>query len=98
MVPLTRAGALAILDLADRTNELVTTRRARLALQRTATRTDSTSHALRCPDPATIGPKRRSPIAHWRHYTRGPIFENPARERIHVPGVGLCVRVRVDPH
>ena len=97
-VPLTRAGALAILDLVDRADELVTTRRARVALQRSATRTESTSRAMRDPDPAAIGPKRRSPIAHWRHHTRGPIFENPAREKVHVPGVGLCVRVRVDPH
>ena len=96
-VPLTRAGALSILDLVDRTDELVTTRRAQLALQRSATRTES-PHAIRDPDPAAIGPTRRSPIAHWRHYTHGPVFENPAREKVHVPGVGLCVRVRVDPH
>lgn len=97
IVPLTRAGALAILDLVDRTDKLVTTPRAQLALQRSATRTESKSHAMRGPVPPAIGSKRRSPIAHWRHYTRGPIFENPAREKIHVPGVGLCVRVRVDP-
>jgi hypothetical protein len=96
-VPLTRAGSLAILDLIDHTNELVATRRARLALQRSATRTSSTPRANREPDPTAIGPTRRSPIAHWRHYTRGPIFENPARERMHVPGIGLCVRVRVNP-
>jgi hypothetical protein len=96
-VPLTRAGALAVLDLADRTHELVTTRRAQSALQRSATGTDSTPHATRNPDPVELGPKRRSPIAHWRHYTSGPIFNNPARERVHVPGIGLCVRIRVDP-
>ena len=96
-IPLTRAGALAILDLVDHTNELVATRRARLALQRSATLTASKPGANREPDPTALGPTRRPPIAHWRHYTRGPIFENPARERVHVPGIGLCVRVRVDP-
>jgi hypothetical protein len=96
-VPLTRAGALAVLDLADGTHALVMTRRARSALQRSATRTDSTPHATHNTDPAEISPKRRSPIAHWRHYTRGPIFENPARERTHIHGIGLCVRIRVDP-
>lgn len=26
--------------------------------------------------------------AHWRHYTTGAVFANPARERINVPGTG----------
>ena len=95
-IPLTRAGALAVLDLADGTHELVTTRRARSALQRSAARTDSTQHATHSPNPAELGPKRRSPIPHWRHYTSGPIFNNPAHERAYVPGIGLCVRIRVD--
>ncbi len=42
-VPLTRAGALAILDLADHTDQLVTTQRARRALQRSAARRAPTS-------------------------------------------------------
>lgn len=95
-IPLTRAGALAILDLADRANELVTTRRARIALQRSATHTASALRAMRDPDPTAIGSKRRSPIAHWRHHTHGPIFENPGREKVDLPGIGLCVRIRVD--
>lgn len=95
-VPLTRAGALAVLDLADHTDELVLTRRARLALQRSASHTDVMSHVRRDRPPTAAGPTRRSPIAHGRHYTRGPIFENPARERVDVAGIGLCVRIRVD--
>ena len=97
-IPLTRAGALAILDLADRTDELITTQRARRALLRAATRTPAASPAVRDPDAGMApGPKRRSPIAHWRHYTAGPVFNNPARDRVHVPGIGVCVRIRVDP-
>ena len=96
-IPLTRAGALAILDLVDHTHGLGATRRARLALQRSAALTAAAPRAMRDPEPTATGPTRRSPIAHWRHYTRGPIFENPARERVHVPGIGLCVRVRVAP-
>jgi hypothetical protein len=68
-IPLTRAGALAILDLADRTDELVITQRARSALQRSATRNASIPPAIRDAGAAPPGPKRRSPIAHWRHYT-----------------------------
>ena len=97
-VPLTRAGALAILALADETDELVITQRARRALQRSATAsppTDSTARA----DAASPGrAPRRSPVAHWRHYTAGAVYENPARPRVNVPGIGWCVRVRVDPH
>jgi hypothetical protein len=96
-IPLTRAGALAILDLADRTDELVITQRARRALQRSATRNASAPPALRDTGTAAPGPKRRSPVAHWRHYTAGPVFDNPARPRVNVPGIGWCVRIRVRP-
>ncbi len=96
-VPLTRAGALAILDLADHTDQLVTTQRARRALQRSAARRAPTTPATRDSDGALTSPKRRSPVAHWRHYTAGPVFDNPARERVVVPGIGLCVRIRVNP-
>ncbi len=94
-VPLTRAGALAILALADETDELVTTQRARDALARAAMPASSSGR----PELSDTGPgpARRSPIAHWRHYSSGPVFDNPARERIHVPGHGICVRVRVNP-
>jgi hypothetical protein len=95
-IPLTRAGALAILDLADRSGELVATQRARRALQRAATQTASA--AARDPSAQAPARTRRSPIAHWRHYTAGPVFDNPAHERVNVPGIGRCVRIRVTPH
>lgn len=44
-----------------------------------------------------VGPTRRSPVAHWRHYTAGPVLDNPARRRVQVPDIGLCVRIRVHP-
>lgn len=93
-VPLTRAGALAILALADGSDELVITQRARRALQRSAT---PTAQREARPADAPAGPTRRSPVAHWRHYTAGAVFDNPHRQRVHVPGVGWCVRIRVDP-
>ncbi|MFP5364640.1 MAG: hypothetical protein ACLGI5_18130 [Thermoleophilia bacterium] len=95
-VPLTRAGALAILTLADGSDELVITQQARRALQRSATATPPAQRAPRDAD-APPEPARRSPIAHWRHYTAGPVFDNPAHRRLDVPGVGLCVRIRVNP-
>lgn len=93
-IPLTRAGALAILTLAD-DDELVITRRARRALQRCATANPS-EHVSSASDPSP-GTTRRSPTPHWRHYTSGAVFDNPSRERIDVPGIGWCVRVRVNP-
>lgn len=95
-VPLTRAGALAILALADGTDELVITQRARRALERSSTATPAAQREARAPD-ARPAPTRRSPVAHWRHYTAGAVFDNPARERMYVPGIGICVRVRVNP-
>lgn len=93
VVSLARAGALAILSLADETDELLTTRRARRALLRSAAATPAAPAGERGHD----GPLRQSPVAHWRHFTSGPVFDNPARPRVDVPGVGLCVRVRVNP-
>jgi len=95
-VPLTRAGATAILALADGSNELVITQRAGRALQQSATATAAAQGTALDTD-APPEPRRRSPIAHWRHYTAGPVFDNPARPRLDVPGIGLCVRIRVDP-
>jgi hypothetical protein len=96
-VPLTRAGALAILALADETDELVITQRARRALQRSAAASPSTDRAVGS-DAASAGrAPRRSPVAHWRHYTAGAVFDNPARPRVNVPGLGWCVRIRVNP-
>lgn len=96
-IPLTRAGALAILALADETDELVVTQRARRALQRAATASPPTKRVAR-DTVATVEPTtRRSPVPHWRHYTAGAVFDNPARPRVNVPGIGWCVRIRVDP-
>ncbi len=96
-VPLTRAGALAILTLADETDDLTLTQRALRALQRSATGNPPTEPAVR-PNATSPGRRpRRSPVAHWRHHTAGAIFDNPARPRINVPGIGWCVRIRVTP-
>ena len=95
-VPLTRAGALAILALADGGDELVITQRVRRASERSAAATPPPQGGARHAD-EPHGPTRRSPIAHWRHYTAGPVFDNPAHHRIRVPGVGWCVRIRVNP-
>jgi hypothetical protein len=95
-VPLTRAGALAILALADDTDELVITQRARRAVQRSATASAPTKRVAHNAD-ASLEPTRRSPVPHWRHYTAGPVFENPTRPRINIPGIGWCVRIRVNP-
>lgn len=98
-VPLTRAGALAILALADDTDELVMTQRARRALERAATASSPAKRNARDADAASVEPAtRRSPVAHWRHYTAGAVFDNPARPRINVPGIGWCVRIRVNPN
>lgn len=93
-IPSTRAGALALLALVGETDEFVVTGRARRALERAAAPALSTSR--RISDPG-LAPKRRSPLPHWRHYTAGPVFENPARRRLHVHGIGWCVRIRVGP-
>ena len=97
-VPLTRAGALAILALAGDTDELVITQSARRALQRAATASPPTKRNARDADAPVEPTTRRSPVPHWRHYTAGAVFDNPARPRVHVPGIGWCVRVRVNPN
>ena len=94
-VPLTRAGALAILALADETDELVITQRARHALQRSATASPPRKRVAR--DPTALEVTRRSPVPHWRHYTAGAVFDNPIRPRVNIPGIGWCVRIRVNP-
>ncbi|MEJ7787463.1 MAG: hypothetical protein WKF96_21880, partial [Solirubrobacteraceae bacterium] len=96
-VPLTRAGALAILALADDTDELVMTQRAGRALQRAARASPPAKRNNRSANAPVEPPTRRSPVAHWRHYAAGPVFENPARPRLYVQGIGWCVRIRVDP-
>lgn len=98
MIPLTRAGALAILALADETDELVMTQRTRRALQRAATASLPAKRNARDADAPVEPTTRRSPVAHWRHYTAGAVFDNPSRPRLNVPGIGWCVRVRVNPN
>lgn len=93
-IPLTRAGALAILALIDDGQELVATSRARRVVQQATMPTAGTPPPDR---DAARTPTRRSPIPHWRHYTAGPVFENPRRARIYVSSIGLCVRIRVNP-
>jgi len=95
-VPLTRAGALAILALANETDELVITQRARRALQRSATASPPRKRVARDLNTA-LEPTRRSPVSHWRHYTAGAVFDNPIRPRVNIPGIGWCVRIRVNP-
>ena len=97
-IPLTRAGALAILALADDTDELVMTHRARRALHRAATPSPPAKRNARDADASVEPTTRRSPVAHWRHHTSGAVFDNPGRPRINVPGIGWCVRIRVDPN
>ena len=97
IVPLTRAGALAILALADETDDLLLTLRARRALQRSAIGRPPAEGAARRDATSPGRAPRRSPVAHWRHYTAGAVFDNPARSRINVPGIGWCVRIRVNP-
>ncbi len=93
-IPLTRAGALALLAHVGETDEFVVTDRARRALDRVAAPAAPTSRRI---SDSGIAPKRRSPLPHWRHYTAGPVFENPARPRLYVRGIGWCVRIRVGP-
>jgi hypothetical protein len=93
IVPATRAGALALLTLLDdgefRTDGAVRRRLEALAAGRQA---DSQ------PGPGDdSGPSRKSPMRHWRHVTRGPIFDANWRRREWVVGIGWCVRIRVDP-
>ena len=83
-IPLTRAGALAILALADDTDELVMTQRARRAVQRSATASP----------PVEAQRARRGYIGRADHQAiagsalaalhPGAVFDNPARPRINV--------------
>ena len=92
-VPPTRAGALALLALLERgdftANPEVAARLTRLAAAHDPVGSTAAG---------TASDQRRAPPApHWRHVTRGPIFDaNPHRHRW-VDGIGSCVRVRVDP-
>lgn len=93
-VPATRAGALDLLDLLE-SGEFTAVPSVRAALEPLAAAQprDRDAH----PRDAARGQLRSSPTAHWRHVTRGPIFNaNPQRHQW-IDGVGWCVRIRVDP-
>ena len=94
----TRAGALALLALIEEGDfaaepELA----ARLTRMATARELVPLGAPDSSDDRAASEEQRSSPVPHWRHVTRGPIFDaNPHRQEW-VEGIGWCVRVRVDP-
>ncbi|HEV2753686.1 MAG TPA: hypothetical protein VGV36_07610 [Solirubrobacteraceae bacterium] len=92
-VPLTRAGALALQALVD-DGELVATPAAATRLQQTKAGSPATTGEHVSP---RVGAQRASPVAHWRHVTRGPIYAADPTRREWIEGIGWCVRVRVDP-
>jgi hypothetical protein len=91
-LPATRAGALALTALID-DGELVATPAATARLAQLI--------APRPPTPDRHDPAdethRASPMPHWRHVTRGPVFAANPQRREWIDGVGWCVRIRVDP-
>ena len=93
MVPPTRAGAIALLALINEgefaAEPGLVSRLSRLAAAREPG--DPLNEAAECAG------RRASPAPHWRHVTRGPIFEANRSRREWVAGIGWCVRVRVDP-
>jgi hypothetical protein len=94
----TRAGALALLALLEdaefTAQPELAARLARLAAERAPS---SSGNEGPSGDRAATAEQRSSPGPHWRHVTRGAIFEaNPQRQEW-VEGIGWCVRVRVDP-
>jgi hypothetical protein len=92
----TRAGALALLALVD-DGELVGAPAALTRLRQLAAGRAGGGEAEGGPAGDAAETSRKSPIKHWRHITRGPIFHaNPHRHEW-VDGIGWCVRVRVDP-
>jgi hypothetical protein len=92
IVPPTRAGALELLRLLDE-GEF----RTEVAVSRRLEALAAGQEGGRERQPSDDGPSRESPIPHWRHVTRGAIFDaNPQRQEW-VDGVGWCVCIRVDP-
>jgi hypothetical protein len=94
----TRAGALALLALLEEgdftAQPELAARLASLAAERAPGSSGSEGATSDC---AASEEQRSSPAPHWRHVTRGPIFDaNPHRKEC-VEGIGWCVRVRVDP-
>jgi hypothetical protein len=92
-VPPTRAGALALLARIA-VGELLADSATAARLERLGTGRGEQLSAP-APEPPDDERKRLSPIPHWRHVTRGPIFDANPHEW--VEGIGWCVRIRVDP-
>jgi hypothetical protein len=93
-VPATRAGALGLLALLD-SGEFTAAQSVRSALEQLAAAKPTRSDARSNDD---VSPQlRSSPTAHWRHITRGPIFNANPQCHQWIEGVGWCVRIRVDP-
>lgn len=94
----TRAGAIALIALLEEgefTAQLeLAARLARLAAERASGSSGSEGAG---DDRTATGERRSSPVPHWRHVTRGPIFDANAERQEWVEGIGWCVRVRVDP-
>lgn len=94
-VPATRAGALALIALLEE-GQFSASPRVHDRLKRLAS-VESLSARNDGPARDSYRASRSSPIPHWRHVRRGPVFErNPDRHEW-VEGVGWCVRIRVDP-
>jgi hypothetical protein len=94
IVPPTRAGALELLRLLDE-GEFRGDVAVRRRLEALAAGQEEGGEQRQPRDDGE--PCRESPIPHWRHVTRGAVFDaNPQRQEW-VDGVGWCVRIRVDP-
>jgi hypothetical protein len=94
----TRAGALALLALLEE-REFTAEPELAARLSRLATGREQVASGSEgaSGSRAATEEQRSSPKPHWRHVTRGPIFNaNPHRQEW-VRGIGWCVRVRVDP-
>jgi hypothetical protein len=91
-VAATRAGALALSVLVN-DGELVATSTAATRLDKLAAAQPATGARVQ----QEVGAERASPLPHWRHVTRGSIFNANPKRREWVDGVGWCVRVRVHP-
>lgn len=98
LVPLTRAGAIALLALVD-DEHYVVTQKARDALERTAD--PRMASAVGGPRRDSAEPGGASPRAHWRFVTRGAMFNSPHARRVKRTDSNgrerWGVYVRVDP-
>lgn len=91
-----RAAALALLALLEEGN-FAASAPVRARLRRLATARAVAEISVAQKGEERVRALRAPARAHWRHVTRGPIFEANAEQREYVAGIGWCVRVRVDP-